>query len=92
MNALSNLLGGKWTLWVCPTCGKVEFFGARMFSYLRFRRRLSFDHFKDQHEWIHRRNWPALEQGPGFRLVALQTSFAGWVGMKQIENMMDGAK
>ncbi len=25
LNALSNLFGGKWTLWWCPTCGKVEF-------------------------------------------------------------------
>ncbi len=26
LNRLSNLLGGTWTLYVCPTCGTVEFF------------------------------------------------------------------
>ncbi len=26
LNTLANLLGGQWMLWVCPTCGKVEFF------------------------------------------------------------------
>ena len=29
LNTLSNLLSGRWTLWVCPTCGKVEFFGVK---------------------------------------------------------------
>jgi len=27
LNRLGNLLGGQWTLWWCPSCGKVEFFG-----------------------------------------------------------------
>ena len=26
LNQLSNLLGGKWTVWVCAGCGHVEWF------------------------------------------------------------------
>ena len=26
LNTLANLLGGKWTVWVCAGCGHVEWF------------------------------------------------------------------
>ena len=26
LNSLSNLLGGRWTMWVCAGCGHVEWF------------------------------------------------------------------
>ncbi len=26
LNTLENLLGGKWTVWVCAGCGHVEWF------------------------------------------------------------------